>query len=368
MVTDDLIYKSTSLREVKNLLQTSSNTLSELCQNPNINKWAKYKPVPLMKSVKDDNIINNGRDWEGLPQTGTNCTGQAWWLGGIIPTYTIPTLSSLSDIASNGQQNNAMEWVYNKPSGSIYEPFRLSDFIGYYHAEGFSPIICNLRTSLEVNGYFTASIYGQDAEDMVNNYTGDDIAGLVYCDVLYAGITIVNRTRGTQASGVSEEPIGKDNSSSFFLSVNSCSIIANVGMGISIQPYDVVDVYLYMTPDKDANFIYGDGRKFSALVDQNSVVYRRYIAGVKQTYTDVPFKVNNFSCRWSGSSKQYIRYDDNIYISERSIQYLTGIFKAEPTGNSRYSNLRINITSQCQITVGEDTYTVDGVIDRKSVV
>ena len=278
-----------------------------------------------MKSPKDDNIINNGRDWEGLPQIGTNCTGKAWWLGGIVPVYTIPTLSSLSDIASNGIILTDKEWTYNKPYGGEHAPFRISDFIGYSHNANYPPLNITMDESITLNSNFRAEIQG--SYDADGNFTASELKDILYCDNLYGGITIINKTRGTSATSIHPTPISYDDGAYWYLNPNSGLSINNGGFGQVVSMNDNIEVYLFLANGKDADWS-GIGMKYSAFQDENSQIYRNFIVGYINTYVKVPFKINNFSAITSGFKDRYYRHDDNIYKINKFITNLSGIFIA----------------------------------------
>ncbi len=103
---------STSI--VMNYIGGSSNNVGQLCLHPNINKWAKYKPVRY-------NSVNINR------------LSESWWraqdgnCGLNIPVY--PNIAAMF----TALRNNTVMWDYLKPSGGATQPFRIADFGGYEH-------------------------------------------------------------------------------------------------------------------------------------------------------------------------------------------------------------------------------------------
>lgn len=108
--------------EYSNLL----TSVGGLCTHPNINIWAKYKPVRYAGVVKKDTFNAQGK-WE----KGEDSNG--WWMGDGQGIMNIPKLNGESDATLIDSIASASEWTYNKPTGGETSPFRLSDFIGYKH-------------------------------------------------------------------------------------------------------------------------------------------------------------------------------------------------------------------------------------------
>lgn len=91
---------------VANELGVSTHNVRELCTSTNINKFAKYKPVPL-------NSLTPNR-------SGT------WWKGDDgLCGLSIPHAAGSPDDIYNA------EWGYNPPKGGSSSPYRLADFMGY---------------------------------------------------------------------------------------------------------------------------------------------------------------------------------------------------------------------------------------------
>lgn len=108
-----IISAPVSIDDVRSCLGESSYDLGTLCKSDKINIWAKYKPIAL----RGDFI---------------NLTNTLWWRGsgncGLFPKC-VNTLKEL--IAA--QDGNMNGWTYSKPLGNEYTPYRLLDFVGYYH-------------------------------------------------------------------------------------------------------------------------------------------------------------------------------------------------------------------------------------------
>ena len=94
---------------VRNELGAATNNVGALCTHPNINKWAKYKPVRYQK---------NG----GL--TESERASVSYGLS-LMPAGSLENLIQSYNSNSEGV-------IYAKPNGGNY-PFRLGDFRGYTH-------------------------------------------------------------------------------------------------------------------------------------------------------------------------------------------------------------------------------------------
>lgn len=131
-----------TVSEVLKLSQTSDqqvssrNTfdLADLCTHENINMWAKYKPFRsrIMFFRQDGDPTKSDRDDE---MRRVNY--------GIQPPGTRDSTDIVSCIKD--------EWTYNRPRGTVSEPYRLSDFINYSHNDKPFAVA---KESVAVNRYF----------------------------------------------------------------------------------------------------------------------------------------------------------------------------------------------------------------------
>lgn len=171
--------------DVATVLGTSNTTASALCTNDNINMWAKYKPV-VLNSVAPD---RNSEWWKGINR---NCGIEA------------KVLSSYKLIKDNmdGKNNG---WVYDKPKGGAYSPFRIADFNGYNHNVRFYIHSFSVSSNVEPGGM----IIGQCLYELVS----DDRDYIILDDLniasfgLYFGIAIYNSSGGVVRRGTSSNPI-----------------------------------------------------------------------------------------------------------------------------------------------------------------
>ena len=121
-----LIYYPVNTWDVAKVTRKGSGDVGTLCGDNNmINCWSRYKPVHL------PNVIDTTAQIDTTTMMWKSSA--TWWKGqqqdcGIVPKL----LRSVSEITSycDGTMNG---WVYVKPSGGINSPYRLIDFLGYYH-------------------------------------------------------------------------------------------------------------------------------------------------------------------------------------------------------------------------------------------
>lgn len=90
-----------------------------LCTSPNINKWAKHKPVRFDTLDVNDDVWKASDGWCGLN----------------IENALISNNTDVSGIENHYSEKTDNGWEYARPRGILQsEPFRLLDFNGYNHA------------------------------------------------------------------------------------------------------------------------------------------------------------------------------------------------------------------------------------------
>lgn len=154
--------------DVNAALGTSLNDLSALCASANINMWAKYKPV-----INTDLFTDS--QWDATNQTWL--ASATWWqgtslmVGGITPSKS----NSLATIIGN--YNGALNgWSYQRPSGGVLAPYRLTDFAKYNHNAHAPVMRFSVPAKVKVQGKF-----------MVSCMLSDDDLGLHMSDLKYQG-------------------------------------------------------------------------------------------------------------------------------------------------------------------------------------
>lgn len=141
----DTIKKPVDIRTVSDVLKlsqtsdqqvSSRNTfdLADLCTHENINMWAKYKPFrsSIMFFRQDGDPTKSDRDDEMRRQN--------YGIQPPDPRLSANIVSCIND-----------EWTYNRPRGTVSEPYRLSDFINYSHNDNAFMVA---KESVAVNRYF----------------------------------------------------------------------------------------------------------------------------------------------------------------------------------------------------------------------
>ena len=92
-----------SVAMVKAELGASTNDVGRLCIHPNINKWSKWKPV------KHNSLV---------PITRAQLASVNF---GLKPPDRKTDYTEVMDV----------KWGYQKPTGGLLSPYRLTDFINY---------------------------------------------------------------------------------------------------------------------------------------------------------------------------------------------------------------------------------------------
>lgn len=121
--------------DIAAVLGITSTDLSAICTSNYVNKWSKYKPIYFSKI---EPLTDN--------DFATDVGGQS----GYRITYGIKRMSSF--VYSNFEVNGVIQsqvWSWNKPTGGVNSPYRLSDFRNYYH-RAVAPIEIHLDPANEI--------------------------------------------------------------------------------------------------------------------------------------------------------------------------------------------------------------------------
>ncbi|WP_010662534.1 hypothetical protein [Marinilabilia salmonicolor] len=112
-----LIDKSPDVAEIMNALGTSSSNIQTLCQHPNINKWARYKPVnaPNYRMDVPFNELDNGMKYANY---------------GLIPKE-LPNIVKASITGIGGATVDDPLLIEEWGHQVNLAPHRLGDFRGY---------------------------------------------------------------------------------------------------------------------------------------------------------------------------------------------------------------------------------------------
>jgi len=163
--------------EVNQILGTAHTDLSYFCTDPNINKWAQFKPLRYTSMFTTSQFNYTTGQWAtGADWWIGNFTGERWGMkfsieGGIGnistrtsdgKTYREPT----SGFFYNLMRDN-LRWEYRKPQGSgssPNSPYRLTDF-SWYNRAAKCPLPFSFTRTLYVSGTSsTMGTYGLDCD------------------------------------------------------------------------------------------------------------------------------------------------------------------------------------------------------------
>lgn len=162
------------VRDTLNANGSSVNdTWASLCGNPNNNGNSRHKPVRLSVNScqdHDPNGVNYVKDWwkstDGLCGFNINAAKASGW----------STLVTLYDGGQNG-------WIYQPPQGGTAQPYRITDFAGYYPAalplsHGFSAPATVYKTQTSASAAMALPIESEhsltwrDFDTLKNYYFG----------------------------------------------------------------------------------------------------------------------------------------------------------------------------------------------------
>lgn len=222
-----------SVAMVKSELGASTNDVGQLCIHPNINKWAKYKPVRHSKL------------------SGLNDTDFASVTAGMdIPIVTAHPSSGYVPIMDFYRNNPDFQFGYNRPrgvGGGFNEPYRLVDFRGYDHG-------ASIFYDVEVVPQIVTSPLRVDLYNFDYPYWLDwNILGL---GDLYFGAVIVRYGQTSPASLIwAPQPLsGNDNRLNFSLSpIPPTGTQYDIFAVIGEKPLDPED------PDNNDFYVLQDG-------------------------------------------------------------------------------------------------------------
>jgi len=145
------IIAPVSMRDVQTTLGVNKYNVGELCVDPSINIWAKYKPV-----VHTDIFASAGRD-------------PIWWKAeNATRGIRMNVFNSITTLWQSIELGKT-SWEHIKPTGGITSAYRLTDFNGYNHGAK-SPI-----TSFAIDKEIEGSTGGRiNASIYYTNTVGDD--------------------------------------------------------------------------------------------------------------------------------------------------------------------------------------------------
>lgn len=178
----------------------TTNVTWTIVSRVNINIWSIYKPV-------DNTALHYMGQWDSTNNTWKSPSASGftpstpWWMGkgaswkyGLTPFYVSGSPSAkLPQLISkyNEADDDLNGWTYNRPTGGLTSPYRLTDFAGYNHraqalAENFmvsNPLV--ISTNQEAT--LTATMMYSAADG--SNITPEIILG---SSTWYFGVVLTN--------------------------------------------------------------------------------------------------------------------------------------------------------------------------------
>lgn len=151
-----------SVHDVQQVIGATSNDVGTLCVNPNVNEWAKNKPIVLA-------AIGQVSDAQKLIKVSVG-TGQFKAYGHVITA-----VQGTNGTAISSFYRNTNNWVYEPPTGGVQSPYRLHDFVLYHH-NAYPPSTTTFNsTDVEtVNIRTTRPAFNIDLNGYYDDGTGDE--------------------------------------------------------------------------------------------------------------------------------------------------------------------------------------------------
>lgn len=349
--------------EYSNLL----TSVGGLCTHPNINKWAKYKPVRYAGVVKKDTFNAQGK-WE----KGEGSNG--WWMGDGQGIMNIPKLNGENETTLIDSIASANEWTYNKPTGGETSPFRLSDFIGYKHnaecpAYPFLPLVLYINTP-NTCGFSLVNTddYEFTPEEFFEElFVKSGSIQEVYLGIVVRAYDVIFRTRTNSdiigslpnilnyTIEFSENGVDSDNNHFYKLTVGNTelNVIYNtLDTGLAGNNTEI-EIGLFIT---DANrYTY-----YSPKFDASNVIYRKFSLSHLTTYINVSLSViTEPQIDTVQTQDLYFWHNGQILVTD---EYVTGFsqgsINAKPDNSYKAKYLRLYLDQKLTINeVEEDLFS-----------
>lgn len=128
-----ILYTVDMPADINAVLGKSHTDLRAFCTDPDVNKFAKFKPVinTTIDTVTGQWDYVNDR-WIDRGD-GTN-----WWVADGKCGLSFDTFSEIGILTNTNSflyklANGLLPWQYRQPQGGAQQPFRLTDFANYFH-------------------------------------------------------------------------------------------------------------------------------------------------------------------------------------------------------------------------------------------
>lgn len=251
----------------------------------NINKWAKYKPVPY-PSVSIDGITDWWKGYRASSDVGyINLCG-----------IRIPTVNSLA------QTNNV--WEPDLPRGGESEPYRLGDFRSYQHNSNPSfKIMLSDALQLAVGKNFGCYAYFPDEPETYDSTKALQMADLTAIGGYYMVLYLYNYTKNlVVGTKITTDPISAGTDWGLWFSFEE--------MDPYIDDGDDVGAYVWFTSLPDNAF----SNRISAKITSDSVVSGRFTAHISLTIYRINYQYSDITL---GQPNVYIA--NNAYYIGKNI-------------------------------------------------
>lgn len=317
-----------------------------------INKWARYKPVCLPVPYPDD-TPSDSTHWNETPLSGETWTfpdGLPWIYGcRQTPVYSVKTISDYTDIGSEGDVNPESMWVYNHPTLDNGYFFRLTDFVGYNH-DAARPLTIGMtnKTAIAPSTIFTIAVTADANSSGKYNgeWAGGEILDMLNNSSLGVHLGVLTRYKRSGSTSWNEgcivvkDPIPSEGTQeSQVINIRIGTDIERPSLGLGVG--DIVEFYAFLTSVDTSNLqvipvdtslcetTFGSLEKFSAYLDENCVVCRRYTVSNDESSGDITYVYIRFTHTVVAETSEfsapvYINVDDSIYKCSRYIERLEG--------------------------------------------
>ena len=255
--SNGIITAPVSIKDVQQTIGNASGDLGTLCKSSTINKWSKHKPISssILFDTSDSFFkVNN--------------------YGLSIPIFYNPGNLSTGNTLVYYLANNDIVWPYNKPTGGSNSPYRLGDFLNYYHG-ALNPIGSIGATDFYYNGNAVVINYEEitDVTDVGNQYNimlndlqinGVDISTFYYGLMLYTSseyhLYTTNATIGNGPISFNITDIKPSTAKSYTAALFISSVmITGTAQSATYIPYEHDKDLIVIHPLKDLFSIDGSG-------------------------------------------------------------------------------------------------------------
>lgn len=301
-----------TIRE-KNQGSCTFDSRSWFLPDAKINKWSKYKPVPL-----DATITEGNPNWyKGTRMLRDNEIIDC----GLL----IPKVNSIAD--------SSLLWEQVLPSGDDLEPYRTSDFRGYQY-NSLPPFKVNMDTMFYKGG---AAVFDVTLELEVDAGASDYDYSLKVSDIdtiknLHLAVYLYNTSRnqvvGIKAAGLSlSEAFAIDEYTSVkFEDTETAPYVFNG---------DTVTAYCWLTDDPDNP----TSNKISCRLRDSDITVRSYTVTQKLSVinVDYSFVMPTVIGKWANNY-----YNNDIYDDDLNVRPVVAVMRADHwnfTGTIKGSDL-----------------------------